>query len=152
MVAITTTQVWDELEKRIFGVMGMVNAAAQARTVGVVYVAHDRVLYVGTERDAWKTRHVSANPEVSMTVTIPKFVPFVKVPSATITFSATAAVLEVGDTPPEAVDALFRGTSGHDDSVILALRPTGYFVTYGVGVSTLGMRDTRNARGRAAVA
>lgn len=32
----------------------------------------------------------------------------------------------------------------------VGMRPTSDFVTYGVGVSTLGMRDTEFARGRVA--
>lgn len=34
----------------------------------------------------------------------------------------------------------------------VGVRPTGDFVTCGVGVSLLGMRDTENARGRAPAA
>ena len=39
MADITSEQVWTELKKEIFAVLGMVTAKGQARTVGVVYTA-----------------------------------------------------------------------------------------------------------------
>jgi hypothetical protein len=38
----------------------MVTANHEARTVGVVYVVRDRKLYVATDREAWKARHIAA--------------------------------------------------------------------------------------------
>ena len=45
-------------------------------------------------------RHIAANPNASMTVTFPKhvpFLPFIRIPAATITFRGEAEVLGVGD-------------------------------------------------------
>ena len=59
-------------------------------------------------------------------------------------------------TPPEILDALFRGMKNIDElkeqMAIIAVEPTGHFVTYGVGVSLLEMRDPAKAKGRVAVA
>jgi hypothetical protein len=38
-----------------------------------------------------------------------------------------------------------------DENSIIEIRPTGHFVTYGVGVSLLDMRDPKKARGRVPV-
>ena len=38
---LTSEQVWNELEKEIFAVLGMVNSKGEARTVGIVYVVHE---------------------------------------------------------------------------------------------------------------
>ncbi len=159
MANITTDQVWAEIEKYLFGVLGMVTAQNEARTVGIVYVVRDRVLYIGSKRETWKVKHIAANPHVSMTVTIPKSVPlmpWVKVPAATITFAGTARVLSAEEAGPEVMGLLFRGMADAEDirknTAIIAVEPEGDFVTYGVGVSLMEMRDTTKARGRAPVA
>ncbi len=103
MASITTAQVWKELEDNIFAVLGMVSARNEARTAGIVYSTHNGKLYIASKSDAWKIRHVEANPHVSLTVTIPKSVPlmpWIKVPAATITFSGEAAVVD-----PQGLDA-----------------------------------------------
>ncbi|MBK8047969.1 MAG: pyridoxamine 5'-phosphate oxidase family protein [Anaerolineales bacterium] len=158
MAALTTAQVWKELENNVFAVLGMVTAKNEPRTVGIVYVVHEGKLYIGTKKDAWKVRHVSANPHVSLTVAIPKSVPlmpWIKVPAATITFAGTAQVVTVREVGADVLAKLYRGLTESDaqiaDSRVIVVDPTGDFVTYGVGVSLMGMRDTENARGRAPV-
>ena len=159
MTQLTTDMVWQEIEKNLFAVLGMVTRTDQARTAGVVYVARKRTLYIGSETDTWKVKHVRANPHVSLTVAIPKRVPlmpWIPVPAATITFQGTAQVRTPDQTPPEILDALFRGMKNIDElkeqMAIIAVEPTGHFVTYGVGVSLLEMRDPAKAKGRVAVA
>jgi nitroimidazol reductase NimA-like FMN-containing flavoprotein (pyridoxamine 5'-phosphate oxidase superfamily) len=72
---LTSEQVWKELEKEIFAVLGMVTAKGEARPVGVVYIVHNRKLYISTGNKSWKARHVGGNPHVSITVPIAKRVP-----------------------------------------------------------------------------
>lgn len=157
---LTTDQVWAELEKEMFAVLGMVTAAGEARTVGIVFVTRDRKLYISSGKDAWKVRHVAANPAVSMTVTIAKritLMPWIKIPPATITFQGTARVLEPAALPAEIVAAALGGDVAADperlDLVsIIEVIPAGDFVTYGVGISLSEMRYPEKARGRAPVA
>ena len=83
---LTSTSVWDEIGRNNFAVLGMVTARHEARTVGIVYVVHDRRLYIGAGRDQWKTKHIAQNGDVSMTIAIPKRVPlmpWIKIPAAT---------------------------------------------------------------------
>ena len=80
---LTTTQVWNELGKELFAVLGMVTAKGEARTVGIVYTAQDRKIYIATGNDSWKARHTQNNPNVSLTVPIAKripFLPWIKIP------------------------------------------------------------------------
>jgi len=94
---LTSEQVWTELKKEIFAVLGVVNSKGEARTVGLVYIVYDHKIYVSTEKDAWKTRHIQSNPHVSITVPIAKRIPilfWIKIPQATITFSGMAKVFE----------------------------------------------------------
>jgi hypothetical protein len=155
---VTTKQVWETVEKELFAVIGMVTAHNEARTVGVVYVVRDHKLYFATDKDAWKTRHIADNPHVSVTIPIAKHIPlmpWMKIPAATITFCATAKILGAGETSAAVLQAIFRGMTADAeklaDSCVIELTPERDFVTYGVGMSLMQMRDPEKARGRAPV-
>ena len=158
MADLTTAQVWQEIEKELFAVVGMVSARNEARTAGIVYTVHQRKLYFGTNRHEWKTRHMAQNPNVSVTIPIAKripFLPWIKIPAATITFPGIAKMLENGETPAAVTEALHDGVEMTEEdqaaSVIFEITPQKQFITYGVGVSLQTMRDTEKARGRVAV-
>ena len=155
---VTTDLVWNEIEKRLFAVLSYVTPHAQARSAGIVYIVRGRVLYVGTDVDSWKAKHIRLNPHVALNVTIPKripFMPWIQIPAATIAFSGTARVLSPADADPEVLRALMRGMADDPERVaessLLEIHPTGDFATYGVGVPLLDMRDPKKARGRAPV-
>jgi Pyridoxamine 5'-phosphate oxidase len=160
MVDITSEAVWEAIAKQNFMVIGMVSARGEARTVGVMHHVNDRRLWFTTNDREWKARHIAGNPSVSVTVPIAKRVPlmpWIKVPAATITFCGVAETIPAADLPPDVSDALLHGlevTDGGERGALVAIgvRPTGDFVTYGVGVSVLGMHDTELARGRASAA
>ena len=158
-IQLTSELVWQALEKELFAVLGMVTAKGEARTVGIVYVTHDKKIYIASGKATWKMRHVAANPNVSLTVTIPKripLMPFIKIPAATITFSGTVRILEVADVSEAVTAALLRGLDTESEEVksmaVMEIEPHGNFVTYGIGVSLMTMRHPEQARGRAPVA
>ena len=156
MADLTTEQVWKTIEDNVFAVLGMVTAKNEPRTVGIVYVARDHKLYIASKSDAWKVRHLAQNPHVSLTVAIPKRVPlmpWIKVPAATITFAGTATVVPAKELDPASTRLLFRVDNGPEleSASAIIVEPTGEFVTYGIGVSLMAMRDTVKARGRAPV-
>ena len=68
-LSLTSEQVWHEVEKQFFAVLGTVTASHEPRTVGIVYVVRERCVYIGTERSSWKVRHILARSNVSLTVT-----------------------------------------------------------------------------------
>jgi hypothetical protein len=154
----STEHVWEEVSRQIFAVLGFVSAKGEARTAGIVYTVAGRELYLGTDRRSWKTRHIEGNPNVSLTVTIAKripFVPWIKIPPATVTFQGKAAVLTLDQAPPKVQRALFRGlelnAEARERVCVIRVQPAGEFVTYGVGVPLLTMRKPEPARGRAPV-
>jgi hypothetical protein len=158
MAQITSKQVWQEVEKQLFAVLGMVTAKGEARTVGIVYIVRNKKLYISTQKSAWKARHISDNRHVSLTVPIHKripFLPWIKIPAATITFSGVAQVLMYEEVDAELISALSGGKELQQEETaqlaIIEVTPLRDFVTYGVGVSTMDMRDTDKARGRIAV-
>lgn len=131
---------------------------SDSRTIGIVYTARDPRLYIAAEWNSWKARHIASNPHVSLTVTIPKripFLPWVRIPAATISFQGEASLHGIDDTPQEIARSLMRGLEIAADYrkqiCIIRVQPTGEFVTYGVGVPLLAMRRPEAARGRAPV-
>ncbi len=156
---LTSQQVWQAIEKELFAVVGMVTAGHEARTVGILYAVGDHKLYFITGSDTWKARHIAANPHVSVTIPIAKRVPimpWLKIPQATITFQGTARICGASEAMPDLLQKLLGPMA--DDSALIAgsclveIIPTGEFVTYGVGVRLIEMRDPNKARGRAPVA
>lgn len=153
--SITANQVWEELERQLFAVIGMVTASGQARTAGVVYVVRDRSLYIATGREAWKAKHIAKHPQVSLTVTIPKripLMPWIKIPSATITFQGEASIHRLEDVDPGIHEALISDLEVDRDFVadacVIQVRPKGRFLTYGVGVPLPTMRRPHEAGAR----
>ena len=158
MAQINQNQVWEQINKEIFAVLGMVTKKGEARTVGIVYVEHDGKLYISSQKQAWKVRHISNNPHVSLTIPIAKripLLPWIKIPAATITFSGQANILNFDDITDELIHKLFRGMEFSEaekaEMGIIEVKPVGDFVTYGVGVKLMEMRDREKARGRIAV-
>lgn len=151
MVTITNAQVWKRLRRASFMVLGVVTARGQARTFGVVPTEHNGELWFASVANEWKVRHIRANPDVSVTVPVQRAIP--PIPPATITFPAHARLASAADAPAHVVRALTRGIRGEDTAAmaLVSVRPTGDFVTYGIGVSLLGMLDTEKARGRVGV-
>lgn len=155
---LSTGQVWEVVEKELFAVLGMVTAGNESRTAGIVYIVVDGKFYISTGRESWKARHITSNPHVSLTIPIAKRVPlmpWIKVPAATVTCSGTARVLDPAELPRPVRQAIFRDRADDpivlENSLIIELTPRGDFVTYGVGVSLMEMRDTGKARGRVPV-
>ena len=90
--------------------------------MSIVYVVRNRRLYISTNKDAWKVRHITANPRVSLAIPIAKrilFLPWIKIPAATITFSGIARVLPVAEVPPDILHAVLCGRAGADGGSIM---------------------------------
>ncbi len=157
-VQLSAAQVWQVIEKEMFGVIGMTTAKNESRTVGVIYIVRDRKLYVASGKDTWKVRHMTNNPNISMTINIPKripIMPWIKIPPATITFSGTAKIIQPEDASAEIKRAIFRNMDDDDGliagSCLIELTATSDFVTYGVGIPLMQMRYPDKSRGRAPV-
>jgi nitroimidazol reductase NimA-like FMN-containing flavoprotein (pyridoxamine 5'-phosphate oxidase superfamily) len=158
ILQLTIDQVWEEIEANLFAVLGMVTPAGEARTVGIVYVVDDHKLYIGTDKAAWKAKHIARNPHVSLTIPIAKripLLPWIKIPAATVTFSGVANVLEHREVKADVLKKLYRGVVKDEEalaaSCVIEVTPQKDFITYGVGVSLMQMRFPDKARGRIAV-
>jgi hypothetical protein len=155
---ITAAQVWMQLEKQLFGVVGLVTATGEARTVGIAYLVRDKKFYFCTNTNAWKVKHLRNNPNVSMTVPIAKrnpFLPWVKIPAATITLSGTGRVLNLTEVPAEIPDTLLKDLKPTEEvrrhASVVEITPKGDFITYGIGVPLRRMLEPAEAAGRTPV-
>ena len=157
-VNLTSHQVWEEIEKNIFAVLGMVTRKNEACTVGIIYIVRDRRLYINTDKNSWKVRHIQHNPHVSLTIPVNRRVPlmpWIKIPAAAITFRGEAQILALEDAPPGILQALPHDPAEDPQKMagfcLIEVTPQKDFLTYGIGVSLLQMRDPAQARGRAPV-
>ncbi len=148
----------ERIKKELFGVLGMVTSKGEARTVGIVYIVHNQKLYISTEKELGRRATSQKNPHISITVPIAKripFLPWIKIPAATITFSGLAAVTEPENVGKDILYSLLRGLENDEELLatmcVIEIEPVGDFITYGVGIPLMQMRDTEKARGRVSV-
>ena len=155
---LSTSDVWDAIKQEPFAVLGMVTARNECRTVGIIYEVDNQKLYIGTAKDAWKVRHIRRNPHVSITIPIAKripLVPWVKIPAATITFSGTAKVLMNEEVSDDLIERVFSYVSHNDKlmatTCLIEVTPEKDFLTYGIGIPLIQMRDHEKSRARVPV-
>jgi hypothetical protein len=154
----TTEQIWRELAKASFAVVSHVTPAGDPRSSGVVYTTVGRRMFVVVAQDGWKAKHIAVNGRVAVTVPVRRgglMALVFPIPPATISFHATALVHAADSSQGQEVLAQLANllpTERRATSRIVEIRPEGWFVTYGIGVSLLQMRDPAVARARVPVA
>ena len=154
---LTTEQVWHQIAKASFAVLSHVTPAGEPRSSGVVYKTVGRRLYIATAPDSWKARHIAASGRVAVTVPVRRgglLSLVLPIPPATVSFHATA-VLHPADSPR--VRPLLKELASllpqerQASAAVIEVIPEGRFVTYGVGVSLMQLRDPAAAAARVAV-
>lgn len=158
MAGITTESVWQIIGQRFFACLAYVTPEGAPRTAGIMYVVHNRRLYISTRNDSWKARYIAKDPQVALTITIPKripFMPWIKIPDATISFHGEARVLACSQVDAALLHELLHGRETdptvRDSLCVIEVTPKAFFATYGVGVTLMQMRDQTLARGRVPV-
>lgn len=144
-------EVWRAVGQTSFAVLSHVTPGGAPRSSGVVYAVSGRSMFVVVAKDSWKARHIAAGGMVAVTVPIRRGGPLsllFPIPPATVSFPAVAVVR-----PPDALDGLDRlaklvPVERRTGSAVLEIRPTGHFVTYGLGVPLRRMRDPAASRAR----
>ena len=154
---LTTEQVWHQVAKGSFAVLSHVTPAGEPRSSGVLYKSIGRRLYIAVAPDSWKARHVAASGRVAVTVPVRRgglLSLVTPIPPATISFHANAIVHRADS--PEVRSVLKELASllpaeRQARACIIEVIPEGFFVTYGVGVSLMQMRDPAAAAARVPV-
>jgi hypothetical protein len=149
--------VWHALDKASFAVLSYVTPSGEPRSSGVVFKTLGRRLYVAVAPDSWKATHIAANDRVAVTVTVRRggLLSLVfPIPPATISFHAMAQVHRPGSREVDPVlDRLANllPAERRTSASIIEIVPQGAFVTYGLGVALMKMRDPAAARARVPV-
>ena len=148
---LTGQDVWRAVSRASFAVLSHVTPKGAPRSTGVVYaVSGDRML-IAVAKDSWKARHIGTDGLVSVTVPVRRgglLSLLMPIPPATVSFPAVATI--------HSGEALYRipalaklvPPERWASCVIVDVRPTGHYVTYGLGVPLLRMRDPNRARAR----
>lgn len=155
---LTSERTWRQLAEESFAILGYVTPRGEPRTSGVLYKAAGRRLYVVADSESWKARHIAANGRVSLTVPVRRggiMSLFAPIPPATISFPGTA-VVHPGHSPligpiVEQMASMIPAAKRAAVSVI-EIVPEGTFVTFGLDVPLMKMRDSATALTRVPVA
>jgi hypothetical protein len=155
---LTSEAVWSEIEKASFAIVAYVTPTGEPRSSGVSYKSSGRRLYLAVDPDSWKAKHIAASQRVSVTVPVRRggiLTLMLPIPPATISFQATAVVgpaSPINESPslPKELASLLPVDSRTLVRVI-ELVPEGEFLTYGVGVSLMAMKQPHIAQSRVAV-
>ena len=154
---LTSDQVWREIDRASFAVVGYVTPGGEPRSSGVVYKLVGQRLYMVVAASSWKARHIAASGLVSVVVPVRRggvLSLLMPIPPATISFHATATVHSPGSIDVSLLSkqlASLLPADERDEGCIIELEPEGEFLTYGIGVSLMKLRDTAIARGRTPV-
>jgi hypothetical protein len=154
---LTVEEVWRTLDKHTFAVMSHVTASGEPRSSGVVYGTKGRRLVVVVAASSWKARTIAEDQLVALTVPVRRggiLASLFPIPPAAISFRARAHVGEPcmldRDSLPPKFARLLPPTLA--ESCVIELTPEGQFLTYGIGVSLMAMRDPEVALVRGPVA
>jgi Pyridoxamine 5'-phosphate oxidase len=153
----TTEQVWQQVAKASFAVLGYVTPSGEPRSSGLVYKAIGRRLYVAVAPNSWKARHVAASGRVAVTVPVRRgglLSLLAPIPPATISFHGAAIVHPAGS--PKARSLLRELASlipkeRRASGSVLEVVPEGEFLTYALGVPLRKMLDPAASQARLSV-
>jgi Pyridoxamine 5'-phosphate oxidase len=154
---LTTEQVWHQVAKASFAVLGYVTPSGQPRSSGVVYKTLEGRLCVAVAPDSWKAKHVAARGRVAVTVPVRRgglLSLVAAIPPATISFQGAAIVHPAGS--PRARSLLKELGSlipaeRQAFGSVLEVVPEGEFLTYALGVPLRKMLDPAAAQARVPV-
>ena len=154
---LSSDDVWRELDKASFAIIGYVTPAGEPRSSGVVYGVHERHLYVMVAPDSWKARQIADGQSVAVTVPVRRgglLSLFAPIPPATISFHARTRVHPAGSFDLASASKKLRSLLPKDrrEGTVLEFVPEASFLTYGIGVSLSAMRDPVVARAHVPVA
>jgi len=150
---VTTEQVWHELDRASFAVIGYGTPAGEPRSSGVVYKTVGKRLYMAVAPNSWKAKHIAAGGHVSVTVPVRRggiLSLVLPIPPATISFHATAVVHPAGSVKVSSLSKELESLIPPDRrnaAVFIELAPIGEFLVYGVGVPLMDMQKPELAGG-----
>lgn len=154
--AVSSERVWQAVATASFAVVSHVTPSGEPRSSGVMYASVDRHLYVVTAPDSYKARQITDGDRVAVTIPVRRgglLSLVAPIPPATITFRARVIVHPAGSVDIAAVSKRFASLLPEQRlrGCVLELVPEGRFLTYGLGVPLMRMRDPDAALARVPV-
>lgn len=152
--ALRADVVWRAISEQSFAVLSHVTPSGAPRSSGVVYTTAGHSMFVVVAASSWKARHIAVNGLAAVTVPIRRGGPLsllLPIPPATVSFPAVAVVHPAEFLAGMPKLAKMVPPDRRTACVVLEIRPTGHYVTYGLGVPLLRMRDPTAARARVAI-
>jgi hypothetical protein len=153
---LTTEQVWHQVAKASFAVLGYVTPSGEPRSSGVVYKMIEGRLYVAVAPGSWKAKHVAASGRVAVTVPVRRggiLSLVAPIPPATISFHGAAIVHPAGSPEVSAWKELASlvPAERRTAACVTEIVPEGQFLTYALGVPLRKMLDPAAAQARVSV-
>ena len=148
---LTPQDVWHAVSRESFAVLSHVTPAGVPRSSGVVYAVDGDRMLVAVAKDSWKARHIGTDGLVSVTVPIRRgglLSLLLPIPPATVSFPGVATIHSGEGLYQAPALAKLVPPERWASCVIVDIRPTGHYVTYGLGVPLLRMREPARSRAR----
>jgi len=148
----TFAQVQRLIQRRSFCTLSTASPVNRPHSAAVLYAYAEGVLYVSTARESRKAQNIAANPAVFIVIPVRR-APVG--PPSSLQFSATAEILDRGDTEIHrlAAEGSLKAITGHgelelDGGCFVRIMPRPTIHTYGIGMPLIRLiRDPLNAAG-----
>lgn len=144
------------VRKRKFGVISVVDSKGRPHSTGIIYGVSrpesEFALYIVTQKNAAKVRHLKKNPTVTLVVTFPHY--YLRfVPDSYVMFQGTADFVTLRDEEVQwafSQGKILRANLQVDseimrDAVVIRIRPRKTVYVYGLGISMNQLRKDPTA-------
>jgi hypothetical protein len=154
---LSAADVWRAIGKHSFAVMSHVTASGEPRSSGVVYGTDKGRVLVAVAASSWKARTIADGQVVAVTIPVRRggiLALLFPIPPAAISFHARARVGKPGALDRASLPKNFARLLPPSlaQTCLIELTPEGKFLTYGIGVSLMTMRDPEASLARVPVA
>ncbi len=153
----TTDQVWREVSKGSFLVLSFTTREGWPRSCGILYATSGRRVFVEVHPGSLKAHEIHDGDQVAVTVPVRRgglLSLLMPIPPSAISFHARVILHPLGTLDLGTISKTFAGLPEYvrKGSIVLELEPEGKFLTFGIGVPLMEMRDLNKMFGRTPVA
>ncbi|MHA1925128.1 MAG: pyridoxamine 5'-phosphate oxidase family protein [Candidatus Thorarchaeota archaeon] len=141
-----------EVRKKTFGILTVIDSRGKPHSTGILYgvASPDSkfALYMLTDEDYAKVRHIRRNPNVSLVVTFPHY--YIRfAPASYVMFRGTAELVPFDDSEAQwafSQKRVLRMTQRLDPEILentlfIKMRPEPTVFCYGVGIGVMELRS-----------
>src|SRR5688572_21556359 len=133
---LTARDVWAAVTHASFAVVSHVTPSGVPRSSGVLYACQGDRMYVVVAENSWKARHITDDGLIAVTVPIRRggiMSLLAPIPPATVSFPAVVTVHHTAILNQIPRLSRLVPPGRRVGCAVLEIRPTGHYVTYGLG-------------------